>query len=320
MPSVSELRERWLTPEGARLAASVLQRATAGEGLESLGVDRVDGRWDLRGFSAARAQVRPSGVFDALLVEAVSGATHVKSATLRDLDLSAAWLDHWRFTAVTLENCVFDRASCRDWRLWACMVRQSSFVGTDLRDGALGTDSDGRFVSWTDVDFSRARLDGSFFYGGSITRCDFSGSKVAGVKFWDCDVADTVYTGNLKQVLFDLRGRRVSAPVARLQRVDFSRCTFDDVGFRGCQLDTVELPPDPNLVVVRDFLAVAPAHLERVAGREDAAARAFRAVIENEMRGETDAVWDLLIHLQDVSTGPEDPARELYRALASESQ
>ncbi len=57
---------------------------------------------------------------------------------LDGFDLSGAVLRSFRFFGTTISNCRFDQADCRDWRLWDCDVADSSFVGADLREAALG--------------------------------------------------------------------------------------------------------------------------------------------------------------------------------------
>lgn len=316
MSSLRVLRDRWLTPEGAALAAAVRQRIGAGESLSQVGLGRVDHRIDVRGLPLTSVVATPHGVSGSLLAETLHGTAWLRDVRLVGLDLTGARLDHLRFTNVTIDDCVFDKASCLDWRLWDSEVRQSLFVGADLRDGALGTHHDGKPVSWSDIDFSRANLGGSFFQGSSVARCTFATTRLDGVEFVDCELSDLVFSGPLRRFRIDLRGRRIpgATPVAR--NLDFAACSFADVTMKGFTFDTVALPPDPDLVVIRRFSAVVQRHVEALSGREDAAARRFRAVVENELRGGVDPTWDKVLNLRDVASDPDDPVRALYRALA----
>lgn len=316
MSSMRALRDRWLTPEGTALAVAICQRLGTGEPLSPLGLGRVDHRVDLRGLIISTAVATPHGVSGSLLVETLHGAAWFRDVNLVGLDLSGARLEHLRFTNVTIDDCVFDQASCRDWRLWDSQVRRSSFVGADLRDGALGTHHDGKSVSWSDVDFSRTNLGGSFFQGSSVAQCTFANTRLDGVELVDCQLSDLVFSGRLKRFTIDVRGRRIPGATPTVSNLDFAACTFADVTMRGCTFDTVTLPTDPDLVVVHRFAALAPRQLEALAGREDVAARRFRAIVENELRGGANPEWDMIFNARDFAGGSDDPVQALFRALA----
>ncbi|MCW2640506.1 MAG: pentapeptide repeat-containing protein [Dactylosporangium sp.] len=294
---------RWRSAAGAQLAAQVLGRLLAGESLDDLPLDRHDGRIDLRGFAVPDPEILGVGGLaeergaadiaeargDGGLAEErgasdiaeergvdehpglgmllMGGPITVRGATLADLDLSGAHLDHLRFFDSTLRNCRFDKARCRDWRGWNLTVEESSFQGANLRDSALGTWHDGRGNSYRAVDFSGADLRGIVCQGAEFVDCEFTAARLDKVEFGGCDFVRCRFGGLLDEVRFlaePMIGVDKPEP-ASMRDVDFSTATLRWVEFRGLTLDRVTLPPEgEEHVIVHHYPCVVGRAVDRL--------------------------------------------------------
>ena len=121
-------QDRWRTASGQALSEEVLARLMAGRPLDDLGLEKVEGRIDLRGLPAPvprrLARYEQAGWF----IEKLGNLVKFDGVTLRGLDLSGASLDSFRFHKCIIENCLFDGARCHDWRMWESRTRETSRV------------------------------------------------------------------------------------------------------------------------------------------------------------------------------------------------
>ena len=156
MSALRPLAERWRSGEGVALAEEVIARLVAGRDLDGLGLGVHEGRVDLRCIQAPIP--RRLERFEALgwFVEELGDLVSFRGIRLANLDLSGAQLPSLRFHDVVIDDCQFDSAMCRDWRLWSSQVLDCSFIKADLRDAAVGTWHAGRGNEWHRVDFSGA--------------------------------------------------------------------------------------------------------------------------------------------------------------------
>jgi uncharacterized protein YjbI with pentapeptide repeats len=210
----------------AAVAREVVARLTAGGSLDDLGIGVVDGRVDLR-----RLHVDDQVVM-------------FRDMRLAGLDLSDARIPSWRFDRCALSDCRFDRATCRDWRLWRTQVRGCSFVEADLSDAAVGTWDEGEGNLWSQVDFTGADLRVVLNQGATYEDCEFAGADLTGVAFEQCTLRRCHFAGDLHQVTFDGRATADRPAPAPWEDVDLSEARFDQVHFLALDLDSVSLPPD----------------------------------------------------------------------------
>jgi hypothetical protein len=169
---------------------------------------------------------------------------------------------------------------CRDWRIWATEVSNSSFVGTDLRDSAIGTWQDGRSNAWRAVSFDRADLRSVLALGCHVDECTFRGSRLVDAQFHQVTMRDCTFSGAMKDVLFDGRDLPGKPPAEVFSNVDFSDATFEDVEFRGCRFDRVQLPRTPGIYVIAEFPEVARRVLGKLEGNSSVEARMLRSELD----------------------------------------
>lgn len=177
------IRERWSGPEGQSLTEEVFARLLAGRPLDDLKLGEHDGRIDLRGIPAPIPTRLKRYEFEDWFVEEVSGKLEFQSVRLESLDFSQAFLDSLLLFHVKISNCRFDGAVCQGWRMWATDVTDASFEGADLRSMATGSWYEGRGTAFRRVSFRNANLKSFGSLTATFTDCDFSDAKIVNVDF-----------------------------------------------------------------------------------------------------------------------------------------
>jgi uncharacterized protein YjbI with pentapeptide repeats len=246
----------------AALTAKVWKRLGAGKALDGLGLPTVDGRFDLNGLSAPQPTVAREYQVSRAYAKELTGLVVLRGVTWRRMDFSKAKLDSLRFFDCGIDDCRFDGARCRDWRMWGTRISNTTFRSTDLRDTALGgIGEDGSRNSFHGVDFANADLRGTTFKSASMVGCTFA--NLSGVDFGGTVFVDCAFEGEIHDVLFYRHAfRGEDYPPNEMKGVDFSRATLRHVGFRGLDMDAVRWPADDQHIIVSDY----PAALDRVLG------------------------------------------------------
>lgn len=277
---------RWRDGGGPALAARVIDRLVAGEPLADLPLDRHEGMIDLRGLTTPGPEV----VSEALVVgdgartglRWLGGLIELRGATLTDLDLSGARLEHLRFFDTVLRGCRFDRATCRDWRAWDFTVEDCTFRRTNLRGAALGTRSE-KGNHYRRIDFGGADLRDIVCQGATFEDCDFSGARLDKVEFGGCAFVRCRFAGLLDEVIFSghALGAEGGPATGRLVDVDLSDAVLRYVEFRDVSFDTVVPPAErDDQVVVTHHPCVVRRALARLEGRGDARTRRLVARLQ----------------------------------------
>lgn len=305
MASPQALVDRWRSEAGAALADEAIARLVAGRSLDGLGLDKYDGRVDLR-FLPAPVPRRLER-FEALgwFVEVLGDLITFRGVELDHLDLSGAQLQHLRFFDTNITDCRFDAAVCRDWRMWNTSVTACSFVKADLRDAAVGTWRKGRRWrkgqrnEWRNVDFTGADFRVAVSQGALYEDRDFGTATLAKVRFEQCALVRCRFAGALKDVFFDERELPGRASPHQMQDVDFAEARFDQVDFLGCKLDRVTIPADPDVTLIRRYRCVVEHSLALIEGDDSRAARMLRGEFKNTLRMMKSPEEDNLLNTRD---------------------
>jgi uncharacterized protein YjbI with pentapeptide repeats len=243
--------ESWRTTEGAALAAEILARLGRRKSLQDLHLPLHDGRIDLRGLRAPEP-TETDLVIGGRRVTELHGFVRFDGAVLADLDLSGARLPHFRFFHSVIRNCRFDRAICRDWRLWATDTADSSFAGAEL-SGALGSWYEGRGNSYERVRFVETNLRGAHAGPTTFTDCDFAHAVLVKNEFDGTSFIRCRFAGLLRGVIFyPTSFMAPQAGRARFEDVDFSDAQLRWCEFRGVDLDRVTFPNDADHLIITD--------------------------------------------------------------------
>lgn len=281
----SRLRKRWEIPEGQGRAEEAIARLLSGRALAGLGLGEVDGRVDLRGLSVPIPRRLRRFEVAGWFAEERGGLVQLQGVRLERLDFSGAQLQSLRFQDSEIVDCLFDGANCRDWRLWGTEVSGCGFRKADLREAAVGTWQEGRRNAWRRVDFSGADFRVAASWMAIYEDCDFSGAKLAKVKFEQCTLTRCRFAGELRDVVFDGRGLTDRQAPPPMDKVDFSGATFRQVEFMGFDLDGAALPDNRDIRLLRRARCVARRGVEMLDGDDRIEARMLRAMFENQLRG-----------------------------------
>lgn len=278
------LLERWKSLEGRLLAEEAIQYLTGQRPGLPEGIGLHEGRQDLRGLVAAAPEARSRVSLGNASGEAAVGLVELRGVRWEALELSHARLPSLRFFESQIMDCRFEQASCRDWRLWATEVSDSSFDGADLRDSAIGTWQDERSSSWRGVSFDRADLRRALALGCDLVRCTFRDARLSEAQFQQVTMRDCTFSGAMKDVLFDCRELPGKPTTDVLVNVDFSQASFEDVEFRGCCFEGLKLPAAQGIYSIPDFPRVARRVLDLLKGNSSVEARMLRSELTVALR------------------------------------
>lgn len=294
----AELTDRWTG--GGRETATAVRTWLAGRGPRPDGLGEVGGRVDLRGLPLTREPATLGSAND-------DGA----GVSWEGLDLSHARADALQLFGGRIRDCVLDGASLVDLRVHGTAVDRCSFRQADLRNASLGTGEwRGRTATWSDVDFSRAKLHRATVIGATLERCRFERPGRL-LQLQDCRILDCTFSGLLDSLVIDGRGHRHPVSCSDF-RADFRAAELRGSSITGYDLSRTSLPDQDGLVMVRRYADTLQAAAARLDGTPDAAARQFLLTLARApgTAAEGDLVFDL--------RGVRDPgtAGAVRRALA----
>jgi uncharacterized protein YjbI with pentapeptide repeats len=242
-------------------------------------VPRSDGRIDLR--QIASTDPNHVGSEDSRLgrFAILQGLTEFRNVRWDGIDFTGSRLNSLRFFDSEVTNCVFDKCSCRDLRLWRTSFKKCFFRATDLRGSSLGAVLEGRRNSFEDLIFERADLRDISFNSAEFTRCSFKDSKLKKIDFRGSIFVDCVFEGKLEEVIFS--DRRIDAAKDLspnlMTRVDFSNAELRWVEFRRLDLAGVKFPTSDEYIVLDDFPRFLDLAISSLAGKNDDASTRLSA-------------------------------------------
>jgi uncharacterized protein YjbI with pentapeptide repeats len=209
----------------------------------------------------------------------------LRGITLRDIDFAKCKLDHMRCFECTIDNCVFDQASCSDWRMWATTVSNCSFARATLRESGLGGIFEGKANRFDNVSFIRTDLRRTAHGVASFVDCIFDHANLCGVGFHGTRFSRCVFRGELYDVMFFEHGYgsgQEDFPPNEMEDVDFSEATLRYVKFGGLKLERVRWPEDDNHIVIRNYDAALDRMVAQVTGKNDEFSNRVRRLVEVE--------------------------------------
>lgn len=260
-------------------AAEIWASLIAGAPLDRMGLPLIGGRLDLRGIAAPQPTAVSQYIMPSAIVKKLDGVVKIEGVRWRGLDFSGADLRELRIRDTSIEDCVFDKANCSDWRLWGTSISDSTLRAADLRRASLGAvDSRGKRNSYARVDFGKADLRGSSWTSAEMTKCSFDFAKLQKVDFEGTNFVECSFAGELEEVVFSRHGfQHEKLPPNEMRDVDFSKARFTYVEFRGLDMDHVRWPESDDQFVIDDY----PATLDRLLAiwqaRQDMASRQLAA-------------------------------------------
>ena len=213
----SKLVSRWQTPEGIALAWKVREALGKDQSLGGLGLEPVDGRWDLRGFRDPVGEAHEVSV-------PVPGTERTVQVALRrpelviigrpgPLDLSGASLRAVKVRGAVLESCLFDRADWRDASIsQAACVANCSLRACHFSNAYPGLDDfDTKPVRFLKVDFSGSRFNRTMAANAEFHGCLFRDVRMFRAEF-DGLMTDCTFSGFSSLALQSSRRRPFQHP------------------------------------------------------------------------------------------------------------
>jgi uncharacterized protein YjbI with pentapeptide repeats len=244
--------------------------------LASLDVPLIGGRKDLRGLRAPRpTQGRRIG----RAIEMV-GIVVIRGASWRGLDFANADLGSLRFFDCRIEDCIFDRAKCVDWRMWGTSISNCRFHNADLRTAALGGVDGNKRNVFKGVDFSEADLRQTAYQSADFIECTFRDTKLGKVNFQGSVFKDCTFEGELDEVVFQrFAFEGEGLPPNTMDGVDFSNAQLRSVEFRNLDLKNVAWPQDDEHIIVGDYVKSLDRAITALSARADVPSRKLAAYL-----------------------------------------
>jgi uncharacterized protein YjbI with pentapeptide repeats len=258
----------------------IWHRLVAGESLDGLGLAFVNGRVDLRGLVIPAPTI--SGEYRTDVADAVElrGYSELHGIHWEGLDFTGARMDIVRFLDCTMTDCVFDKARCRDWRLWRTTVTDCTFRSTDLRQSFLGAASGSRRDVFRKVVFDGTDMRGTVYTSAEFDHCVFKNARLDKVDFEGSSFSYCSFEGELREVMFYRKAFPAEdLPVNEMDHVDFTKAKLRSVEFRDLELNTVHFPEDEDHIILDHYPRILDRLLERLTRRSDPISRRFIAYL-----------------------------------------
>jgi uncharacterized protein YjbI with pentapeptide repeats len=263
-----------------RQRAELWTRLTTGAPLDGLGLATHHGRIDLRDHVAPKPAVvrhRNAGAAD---VAELGNLIVIRDAHWRGIDFSGASLGSLRFFDSVIEDCCFEGARCRDWRMWGTAIVNATFRSADLQKAALGAVEGNKRNSFRQLDFTEANLRGTVYVSCDMIDCKFVDTKLSKVDFQGTTFTNCVFQGELEEVLFYRQAFRGEGfPANDMKGVDLRHARLRHVEFRGLNMGDVMWPEDADHIIIDDYTAVLDRLLNALTGRTDIASRKLSVIL-----------------------------------------
>lgn len=256
-----DLITRWETEDGIRLRREVLKSLKSKHRISELGLDRVNDRWDLRGFPFPA----PDKVEKIRSYDMVFGGFNIKHVALQDVDLSYANLSYTSWYNCYFENVAFENSNLDQIHLTCCDFRSVVFHKAKLSNAFLARNKGKRAGSFVDVQFISSNLSKSRFDFPIMENCEFVDCKLKEIDFDGSRFKNCRFKG-----LFEsgwINGYAIYASTGvlgifntvnpkdfpnKMENVDFSEAELDDVLFQhGVDLTGCEFPSQNKYIIVK---------------------------------------------------------------------
>jgi uncharacterized protein YjbI with pentapeptide repeats len=259
----------------------IWRRLVRGASVEDLCTRTPDGLIDLRGVTLPKPSVSRLARNDPNSPEVLEGLTVVRGARWEGMDFSGAELSSLRLLDVHIDQCVFDKSRCLDWRIWGSTVSRSRFVSANLRGSALGGVENGRVNQYVGVSWKLTDMRGAAYRSADFVDCTFERTKLAKMDFGGSRFVRCRFSGELREVIFHRTAWEAEhlAP-NEMTDVDFSQARLRFVEFRELDLRSVRWPIDDAHVVVQNYRKVLDLALRSFESRDDRGSQGLAAYLE----------------------------------------
>lgn len=229
-----DLKKRWgNTEHGLKFIKELTHTLPSGTEITVSPFGLFEGRIDLRGLQLPR-EIRIRNL-------------RIHNADLSNSSLSGSWIESSSFSDV-----LFNDASLKDIADHGNSFTNCDFIGSDLRQAALGyRGSQYNNVRFTETDFRKA-----VFIRPEFNNIDFTECRLDGIDFNASSFSECNFRGPVKEVWF--RGNYAfshqeeqfgPARKNKMKNVSFFHANLDGVTFSNhCDLSSVILPQDSSCI------------------------------------------------------------------------
>jgi uncharacterized protein YjbI with pentapeptide repeats len=239
-----------------------------------------NGRMDLSGLCIPETTVAETLRTPIANISRLGGVVVAKQINWTSLDFTGSRLKGLRFHDCTINDCVFDRCNCQDWRLWSTQVQDTRFHSTDLRKSALGGLEENRQNSFRRVHFDAADLRQTAYTSARFSECVFSNSRLDKVNFQGSEFVDCSFEGEIREVCFNRLGFGAETLHPNsMVRVDFLRAHLRSVEFRNLDLKEVHFPSDQDHIPINDYTRTLDRLIRQLQDQKSSASKKLAAYL-----------------------------------------
>lgn len=255
-------KTRWETPEGLAKARQIIELIRGDKINDAfMMTGKVQGRFDLRGLTLA-TRTKPVETASVSVKDSrfdIVPTTTYHSIALRSVDFSSTSFERTWWEDCSFADCLFDHSRLHDVRLKGCDIVDCHFIESRISSSLLGGSNA----------TSLGSIEGSVFEGGTFSEVNFDFPRISrchflcdltNVDFDGSQLSDCRFTGTMKGVKFRGKGwlssndsylKEDDVPINKMENIDFSEATFDDIEFRnGVDLTKCKLPAKGGVVLV----------------------------------------------------------------------
>lgn len=247
----------------------------------------------------------------------IRGRPFVRNASWKDLHFSSSTLSGVALSEGTVTNCVFDKCTMRNFKIFGSTFENVLFESSDLQGAVLGGVHERRRNSFKNVIFRSTNLRGAVFQEAGFLDCSFLNCRLDRVDFQSSTFENCVFEGELRDVLFYSRAfRKGPFPDNEMKAVDFSRASLRWTEFRKLDLKEVIFPEGSDHLIVPNFPAALDRLIEVFSVRSDSDSKCMVAVLGNYRKWAGGPNSFGILHKADlVETGGEEVVRVVLDVL-----
>lgn len=138
-------------------------------------------------------------------LQKVSGVPFIRNASWKDLHFSSSTLSNVALSKCTVTNCVFDRSTMKNFRIWGSTFEDVRFESSNLQGAVLGGVHERRRNVFKNVIFRSTNMRDAVFQEGEFLGCSFLNCRLDKVDFRSSTFEKCVLEGELLEVFFHRR-------------------------------------------------------------------------------------------------------------------
>jgi len=262
--NIKEIKERWTTIEGENMLKTIIRCLQKHTSLEKC-VEKIDGKWDLRGIKFSAPQIKQYSILNYSLKQN-ENVLEFKDVTIEDIDFSFSDLSYTSWVKCEFKNIKTFNTKANYLKLWACSMKWSHIEKTDFQNSLLGgrlEANSGLFegVVFRESNFAKTYYSFPLFKDCVFDHCNLTEVNFDGSRFEDCTftgkLCSTIFRGITthfgKQTLLEKKIAPNDFPNL-MKNVDFTPAELNGVSFiNGVDLSTCKFPSSDDYLLINNL-------------------------------------------------------------------